>query len=453
MEEKILLRYEESQSPSTNAIISKATRLKAFRMTAFGSAKAQNTKAETTIDSNLYKTKFLDLPAELVLSISDFLNVNDRACLALSCHQLYYYMGTRMFQDLDHDTKHFEKATFLQKLQKDKPNLSCWLCYGCVRYHSNHNRYSPKNFRAAPRREMPGFPYCNSTYARAIDEIYSRLRAPRSEWTMQMNWMEDEITFPVRMSVYVSCLADATDLMMRRRYCLDGRTKFIGPAISSDVQIQELLHTLGSSNLEICPHFCFARDSREGDGSIMSALRDRRYWNNGCSPVFECRDCCLEIEVLLLEAKAEVLVLVWQHIGRLAYPNFAEGGVEKVADVADKRRNWTEDPQRRKLELEVRSKSGWMTMKTKSKPRSTKPKSLAPLLVTLQKSKSKSASLLMPWTSRAKSLKKMKPEMKVAAIPLSAGPPQSQGEMKRRWESLEAAKILENEDKFNRYEL
>ena len=223
----------------------------------------------------------LDLPVELILSVCDFLSLDNRACLALTCHQLYHCIGSRIFMHLDSDGARFEKAAFLQQLQRDRPDIKLWLCYGCLRFHPTHNHYDPPNFRTLPRKRMPGFPYCQSTYAKALDEIHARLQSPWTTWSKQMERMEDDINSPVRMSVFISCIANSTDLVLRRRYLIDCTQRDSDTSKMSLSHVEKLLRTLESLNLGICPHFCFAKSWRKGDGSIISKLSEHQeedYW-------------------------------------------------------------------------------------------------------------------------------------------------------------------------------
>ncbi|CAO2651804.1 Nn.00g000870.m01.CDS01 [Neocucurbitaria sp. VM-36] len=370
-----------------------------------------------------HKTTILDLPVELIRAICDFSTLASRACLALTCHQLHHYIGTRVFTDLDYNNTRLEKAAFLQKLQKDRPNPELWLCYACLRYHSATQRYEPSNFRAVPGKDKVGFPYCKSIYAKALDEIYARLEVPRSEWTMQGHWMEDDITSPVQMNVYISCLADATDLMMRRRYRFNCRYVVSEFRQTPELMaVATLLDSLGQSDLEICPHICFAKSWWRGDGSIMSALQileEGDHLSQGHDPMFQCAECRLDVEVQFLSENGQVVVSVWQHVGRLAYPADQGDGVggQRVSEMEQ------------------------------SVPVERKQTKLLPLL-TNSRSKLRTSSLLrLPklagsWTRTLGGLKRSMTE--AAKVPMSAPESESAparlplhpGEMKRRWESL-----------------
>ncbi|KAJ4376114.1 hypothetical protein N0V83_001395 [Neocucurbitaria cava] len=104
------------------------------------------------------KTTILDLPVEIIHTIRDFAAVASRACLALNCHHLLHYIGTRVFTDLDYNNTRLEKAAFLQTLQKDRLDPKLWLCYGCLRFHPVTQRYDPPNFGAVRGKEGVGFP-------------------------------------------------------------------------------------------------------------------------------------------------------------------------------------------------------------------------------------------------------------------------------------------------------
>ncbi|KAF1849523.1 uncharacterized protein K460DRAFT_92332 [Cucurbitaria berberidis CBS 394.84] len=376
------------------------------------------------------KTTVLDLPVELILSICDFLSLDNRACLALACHQLYHYIGTRTFTNLDYNNTRLEKAAVLQKLQKDHPNPKLWICYGCLRFHSTAQRYDPSNFRAVTgAKARVGFPNCKSTYARALDDIYSRLRRPRGEWTAQETWMEDDITSPVRMNVYIACLASSTELIMRQRYHIDCRPKRAGLLSLSSLTVAQLLCTLGMSNLEICPHICFAQGHRTGDGSIMNSLKEceeRDYWRErNQDPMFQCAECRLEVEVQFLQMNAMVAVNVWQHVGRLAYTTDQDNSCHTRT---------------------------MLPMKELEPVEQTHSKSLPPLPMSPRSTSRTNPLLRLPklsksWTKVLESLMKRKTATAMTAPDVEPAPAllqrsSSLGEVKRQWKSLEYAAVM-----------
>ena len=412
-------------------------KLKIFSLSPFRTLHVPNTTDQqsptTTITNDsapgtAQKTAtILDLPVELILSIIDFLPPSAIACLALTCHHLAHYIGTRIFTLLDtRPSNRFEKATFLQKLQKDRPDPNLWLCYACLRFHATSQRYEPANFRAVAAvggggKDVDsgsgggvGFPNCRSIYGQALEEITGRLSVPQSEWTAQVTWMEDDITSPVRMDVYITCRPSSTELLMRRRYRIDCRPKNDGRGpppcnIVVVVPVAQLLDTLGMSNLEICPHICFARDWCRGDGSVMGALKEhaeREHWNRNHDPMFQCRKCGLEMEVRFQEANAKVILTVWQHVGRLAAHALSDqqdddGGVARVDSL---------EPAVDKALSKSRTTSSLLRL----------PKSWTTTLEDLKKRRSSTATLESP------------PE----PSPAQSMPP-SLGEIKEQWESLE----------------
>ncbi|KAH8722720.1 hypothetical protein GQ44DRAFT_711526 [Phaeosphaeriaceae sp. PMI808] len=395
----------------------------------------------TPNDGLVIPTTILSLPPELILSISDFLPQDDRACLALTCHQMLRSQGTRVLAELDNHRA--EKAAFLQKLQNAKPDVNLWLCYSCIRFHSTHqHRRDPTNFLSGTH-TVTGFPYCNSTYSTVLDEVRRRLDTPRHQWPSQETWIEDDITTPNRLSVYFTMRASSTHLYLRRRHILHFRS---GPWHKYDwnVSIYELLEWLETANIDICPHVCINGSWRKGDNSIMDQLNKyhkESVWKHGGDFTgYSCAECRLEVEVQCTEVASQVVVVVWQEVGKL-------GCVGSVVDESAEQKDQLLDqalkmkgPKKSAGNLEMGSKNVGQTMRKLLSPSSQKWLIQKTLNILLRSMGLKSAlGENGSWTKQSGFGKEQKQKQGDLPVPASVQPVDLQlaTEMKMQWEALE----------------
>lgn len=180
-----------------------------------------------------------------------------------------------------------------------------------------------------------------------------------------------------------------------------------------------MLRILGASNLGICPHVVFASDWSRGDGSVMSiigALRDQQdkyhVLQDSCH-VLQCAECRLDVEVKQELTVMELVVTVWQYVGRLPPKDDCKDTLP--AKIPHTKESKGADPDRKSLPL--------LTLPPSSKvKRFVLPKSLSLRLESLKKRG--------PGTEAEQAEVERVPSRPVALLP-------DRGGMQRQWESLE----------------
>lgn len=99
------------------------------------------------------------LPTELLLSIVDFLPLNNAASLALGSHALLQKLGKRYFHALRRNAEHNEqRALFLQSLSRDHARF--FFCAFCSTFHSSKRVSTFAPFQ----RPWPRCVTCDSAY-------------------------------------------------------------------------------------------------------------------------------------------------------------------------------------------------------------------------------------------------------------------------------------------------
>ncbi|KAF2658638.1 hypothetical protein K491DRAFT_252676 [Lophiostoma macrostomum CBS 122681] len=279
---------------------------------------------------------FLELPAELLQAICDYLRLDEQASIALTCHHLYSIVGSSVWKEMNAKPQSPRSITgvacLLRKLQRDRQDRSIYVCYGCQRFHKLADATDPhfdgtatKLYILTPKTpNARSFPYCDSAYMNALREIYARLELPRDRqpeptWCTAPIWSLLPI---INTSLTVSSGVGKQDVFMRRTFSLSLTDMFdSGHRMYYPPFLQDM-------NLQICPHICFGRDYAEGDGSINDLLRkyysmnnnrnhevDDELWIKGPPSGCLCQECYIEVEVRF--KSNEMQIRAYQFVGPL----------------------------------------------------------------------------------------------------------------------------------------
>jgi hypothetical protein len=258
----------------------------------------------------------LKFPMDLFLTVWEHLPHYSRVCLILTCRQLYAVHHLAL-KDVSYATPatRLQRLFLLRRLQRDSVDLA-FLCHGCLKFHAAPASRGLEEKDACDKAKgsfhlftNAGFPYCNSEFALALENVQSRLASPadrgaayyrgfcRSAMSMSYDVIIDANEQGKHMTTNYSYSAPSREVLQR------SQTK-------TSRHPCDYARFLRSTNLQFCNHMWFGDDFVPGDGSVNDTLETTaivtevvRSVSPGAAQSYKCvwpDFCCLQCRVYVV---------------------------------------------------------------------------------------------------------------------------------------------------------